>query len=139
MNLLGDIGGEIQILFIFCSFFLSSYNETSFVFKVISQTDYSVEEKNLTKGFCNKMALQLIKSLSCMRVVMPKKIIKLKRLHDECIERLDDNLDIVNIIEMGERAKDIKKDEYRLDPHTDNNGDYKIKVKARSANKVKSY
>ncbi len=54
------------------------------------------------------IGLQLLKSMDCMRLVLPKKIIKLKQLHDECIERLDDNLDIVNIIEMGERAKDAK-------------------------------
>jgi hypothetical protein len=61
----------------------------------------------------------MIKSINCMQVVLPKKIIKLKKVHDECMNRLDDNLDIVNIIEMAERAKDIKKEEYRNDPHTD--------------------
>jgi hypothetical protein len=49
---------------------------------------------------------------------LPKRITKLKKLHDECIDRLDDNLDIVNIIEMGERAKDIKRRD-RDDPQTD--------------------
>jgi hypothetical protein len=115
MNLLGDVGGEIQILFIFCNFFLGAYNETSFVFKVISQTDYSIEEKKMAKGFFNKIRLQLLKSMDCMRIVLPKKIIRLKKLHDECIDRLDDNLDIVNLIEMGERAKDTKRRE-RFEP-----------------------
>jgi hypothetical protein len=36
LDLLESIGGVIQILYIFCHFFLGSYNETSFVFKVIS-------------------------------------------------------------------------------------------------------
>jgi hypothetical protein len=48
------------------------------VFKVISQTDYSNEEKKLAKGFCNKIGLQMLKAMDCSRIVLPKKIIKLK-------------------------------------------------------------
>jgi hypothetical protein len=141
MDLLGDMGGEIQILFIFCNFFLGSYNETSFIFKVINQTDYSFEEKKLTKGFCNKIGLHLIKSVDCMRIVLPRNILKLKKLHDECIMRLDDNLDIVNIIEMGERAKDVNNDKYLEDPPAklDENLEIKIRPKRSSAKKVKSF
>jgi hypothetical protein len=76
------------------------------VFKVISQTDYSDEEKHLTEGFCSKIGLQMVKSFDWTRFILPKNIVRLKTLHDECIDRLDDNLDIVNLIEMGERVKD---------------------------------
>jgi hypothetical protein len=111
LDLLGEVGGEIQFVQMLCAFFIGSYNQTSFVFKVIKQTDYSKQEKKLTKSFCNKMGLQMLKSMGSFRSLFPKKIKKLKKLHDECSDRLEYNLDIVNIIEMIERTKDVKKEE----------------------------
>jgi hypothetical protein len=81
------------------------------VFKVISQTDYSYEEIKLTKGFCMKVGLHILKNLDWSRYFLPRNIVKLKKLHDECVERLDDNLDIVRIIDMGERAKEKREKE----------------------------
>jgi hypothetical protein len=76
--------------------------------------------------------------MDCSRFILPKKILKLKMLHDECIDRLDDNLDIVNIIEMGERAKDIARME-KDEPPTDSKKDIDIHAKAKKFSKVKSY
>jgi hypothetical protein len=54
------------------------------------------------------MGLQVIKSLGDFRGFYPKRVKKLKKLYDECNDRLEHNLDIVNIIEMIERTKDEK-------------------------------
>jgi hypothetical protein len=60
------------------------------------------------------MGLQLLKSMGYFKSIFPKKIKKLKKLYDECSDRLQDNLDITNIMELIERTKDVKLNESSL-------------------------
>ena len=52
----------------------------------------------------------MLKSVGYFNVICPKKITKVKKLYDECSDRLKYNLDIVNIIELIERTKDIARE-----------------------------